>query len=107
MPTTTFCEGAEHMDVESPENVAAVPLRVLLIAENASYQFGGEAVLPLHYFRFMRARGIPAWMILNERNRAELLSKLSPEDITHLLFIPDDRIHRILARMKNWMPASL
>ena len=79
----------------------------LLIAENASYQFGGEAVLPLHYFRLMRARGIPVWMILNERNRAELSSKLSPEDMSHLLFIPNDRIHRTLAWLKNWMPASV
>ncbi|MGN6369977.1 MAG: glycosyltransferase family 4 protein [Phycisphaerae bacterium] len=92
---------------EEQSNAHAPELRVLLIAENASYRFGGEAVLPLHYFRLMRKRGIPVWMILNERNRAELQSKLAPEDLSHLLFIPDDWIHRTLARMKNWMPASV
>jgi hypothetical protein len=34
-------------------------LRILLVAEHASAQFGGEAALPLHYYRVLRSRGAP------------------------------------------------
>jgi glycosyltransferase involved in cell wall biosynthesis len=95
-------EGLEKVAVEDPPS-----LRVLLIAENASYRFGGEAVLPLHYFRVMRARGIPVWMIINERNRQELAGKLSADDMAQLLFVPDGRLHRILGWIAHRLPASV
>jgi glycosyltransferase involved in cell wall biosynthesis len=81
--------------------------RVLLIAENASYRFGGEGVLPLHYFRVMRQRGMPVWMILNERNRAELETIFSPEDMSHLMFVPDGAAARLLVRIAGFLPNSL
>jgi hypothetical protein len=34
--------------------------RVLIVAENASSRFGGEAILPLHVFRGLRRRGVEA-----------------------------------------------
>ena len=36
-------------------------LRVLIAAEHASARFGGEAALPLHYFRVLKRRGVPVW----------------------------------------------
>lgn len=82
-------------------------LRVVIIAENASYQFGGEAVLPMHYFRLLKARGVPVWMITNERNRSALQHTLSPADMTHLLFLPNDRLHRTLFLLKKRLPQSV
>ncbi len=47
-------------------------LRVLIAAEHASARFGGEAALPLHYFRVLRKRGIPVWLVTHARTRDEL-----------------------------------
>ena len=53
--------------------------RVLIVAEHASARFGGEAALPLHYFRVLRNRGVPVWLVTHARTRDEL-SALYPGD---------------------------
>jgi hypothetical protein len=49
-------------------------LRILIVAENASAKFGGEAALPLHYFRVLTQRKVPVWLVVHERTRVELQS---------------------------------
>jgi len=78
-------------------------LRVLIIAEHASLKFGGEAALPLHYFRVLRKRGIETWLIVHERTKAELESRF-PEDIDRIHFIPDTFWHRLLHRLGSYLP---
>jgi glycosyltransferase involved in cell wall biosynthesis len=78
-------------------------LRVLIIAEHASLNFGGEAALPLHYFRVLRNRGMEAWLIVHERTKAELQSKF-PEDIDRIYFIPDTVWHRLLFKIARLLP---
>ncbi|GGY36565.1 glycosyltransferase family 4 protein [Parvularcula lutaonensis] len=47
-------------------------MRVLLVAPNASARMGGEAILPLHWLRELRALGVDAHLLTHERCRAEL-----------------------------------
>ena len=49
-------------------------MRVLIVAEHASLKFGGEAALPVHYYRILRRRQIPVWLVVHERTRSELES---------------------------------
>ena len=49
-----------------------VDLKILIVADHASARFGGEAVLPIHYFRELRARGLPVWLLTHARTRDEL-----------------------------------
>jgi len=63
-------------------------LRILIVAEHASLRFGGEALLPVHYFRVLRARGIETWMLCHERVAEELRAAF-PHDHDRLLFVPD------------------
>jgi hypothetical protein len=53
-------------------------MRICIVADNASARFGGEAILPLHYFRQLRQRGIEVWLVAHDRVRAEL-ETLLPE----------------------------
>ena len=76
---------------------------VLIIAEHASLNFGGEAALPLHYFRVLRKRGIATWLIVHARTKAELQSRF-PEDIDRIYFIPDTLWHRLLCRLGGFLP---
>jgi hypothetical protein len=91
-----------------PRAVLAPALRprVLIVAEHASARFGGEPVLPLHYFRVLRARGIPAWMIVHERTREEL-RELFPADLERIRFVPDSALHRVLWGIGRRLPARL
>jgi len=81
-------------------------LRILIVAENASAKFGGEASLPMHYFRQFRARQIETWLIAHDRTRRELES-LFPDDIDRLLFVPDTIWHRWLHSIGQAFPTRI
>jgi glycosyltransferase involved in cell wall biosynthesis len=87
---------------------ASAPARlgVLIVAEHASARFGGEAILPLHYFRILRERGIPAWLVVHERTRDELLA-LFPAEQPRMRFIRDTWLHRALWRSGAPLPRRL
>ncbi|HEV7576900.1 MAG TPA: glycosyltransferase, partial [Caldimonas sp.] len=80
-------------------------LRVAIVAEHASARFGGEAALPLHYFRVLKRRGIPVWLVTHARTRDEL-SKLYP-DSDRIVYIEDTSWHRAMWKLGSRLPASL
>ncbi|HEX4797632.1 MAG TPA: glycosyltransferase family 4 protein [Humisphaera sp.] len=80
--------------------------RVLIVAEHASARFGGEAILPLHYFRVLRKRNIEAWLIVHERTRHELTALL-PNDVERIRFIPDTRFQIWLFRVGKILPGQI
>jgi glycosyltransferase involved in cell wall biosynthesis len=79
------------------------PLRVCVVAENASFQFGGEASLPLHYYSRLRARGVEAWLIVHGRTRKEL-ETLFPDDEGRIQFIPDKWFHKLIWSLTKYLP---
>jgi glycosyltransferase involved in cell wall biosynthesis len=81
-------------------------IRVCIVAEHASFRFGGEASLPLHYFSRLRARGIEAWLICHSRTRAEIDSLL-PSDRDRIRYVPDLWIHKLIARWSARLPNRL
>jgi glycosyltransferase involved in cell wall biosynthesis len=87
----------------SPESVSP---RVLIVAEHATAAYGGEAVLPWHYFRLLRARGVEAWLVVHARNRDELLAAF-PHDLERIHFVPDTKLDRLLFRIYQRLPAAV
>ena len=86
--------------------VTAEPLRVLIVAENASDSFGGEAALPLRYFKLLRDRGVPAWLITHARVREELARSV-PDDLDRIHFVEDSRLHRWLWKLGTYLEPRL
>jgi hypothetical protein len=78
--------------------------RELIVAENASGRFGGEAALPLHYYRELRARGSETWLLTHARTRGEL-SEAFPGD-SNIVYVEDSAWHRFLWRLGRYFPAS-
>ena len=74
-------------------------LRVLIVAEHASFKFGGEAALPLHYYKILRQRKIPTWLLVHERTRTEL-QDLFPQD-ENITYILDTTWHRLLWQLSR------
>ena len=81
-------------------------MRVIIVAEHASAKFGGEAFLPLNYFRLLRERKIETWLVVHQRTQAELESLL-PQECDRMHFIPDTWIHRLLWRLGEFLPRRL
>ena len=78
-------------------------LRVLLVAENTSTRWGGEAILPYHYLRVLLARGIDVRLIVHERCREEL-EQLFLAHPDRLIFIADRPVQRLFHRLSQWLP---
>lgn len=77
-------------------------LRVAIVAEHASLKFGGEAALPLQYFRVLRARGVPVWLVVHARTRQEL-SALFPDE-RRILYVEDTPFHLWVFRLAQRLP---
>jgi glycosyltransferase involved in cell wall biosynthesis len=82
------------------------PLRILIVAENASERMGGEAILPCHYFRLLRARGMDAHLIVHERTRAELKS-LFPAERERIHFVKDLLLQNFFYRIGRVLPRRI
>jgi len=78
-------------------------LRVVIVAENASTGFGGEAILPWHYFRLLRARGVDVRLVVHERTREELM-RLLPDAADRIHFVPDLLLQRLLWKATPYLP---
>ena len=47
-------------------------MRIVIVAQNASTKFGGEALLQVNYFRILRSRQIETLLVVHARTQAEL-----------------------------------
>ncbi|MDP1699413.1 MAG: glycosyltransferase family 4 protein [Aestuariivirga sp.] len=80
--------------------------RILIVAEHASAKFGGEAILPLHYFRFLREAGFEAWLLVHARTRNELSTVLG-SDVSRVFYIEDSFLNIACHRLSRFVPARI
>ncbi|WP_293132017.1 glycosyltransferase family 4 protein [Microcoleus sp. bin38.metabat.b11b12b14.051] len=81
-------------------------MRIVIVAQNASTQFGGESLLPVNYFRILRSRKIETWLVVHARTQAEL-EALFPEDRDRMHFVSDTWLHRLLSTCGELIPARV
>jgi glycosyltransferase involved in cell wall biosynthesis len=79
---------------------------VCIVAEHASYKFGGEAILPCQYFSRLRARGIEAWLVVHARTKPEL-EGLFPNDRERILYVDDNWFHRLFLKGSRFLPRRI
>lgn len=97
---------------EAPLNIPAAPpqlsreAHILIVAPNASTKFGGEAVLPVHYFRVLRARGYAVTLLAHARNRASLAEAFGP-GCPDIEYIEDTIWHRVIWKVGRPFPAKI
>src|SRR5450631_1509926 len=81
-------------------------MRIIIVADNASSRFGGEAFIPLNYFRLLLARKEDVLLVVHARNRSEL-SLQFPEDLERLHFVDDTSLHKALFWFGRFLPRRL
>ena len=89
----------------APHAITDRSLKVLIVCDHASARFGGEAILPLHYFRLLRDRGIAVWLVAHARTRPEI-SELFPDE-TRIRYVEDTLLHRLLWRVGARLPTQI
>lgn len=80
-------------------------LRILIACEHASARFGGEAALPLHYFRVLHQRGYAVWLVSHARTRDELQALFGQHERIH--YVEDNLFHRLMWRLGRFLPDRL
>lgn len=90
-------------DQELEKSEETSKIKVVIVAENASTKYGGEAFDPLHYFRVLRSRNIDAWLVVHSRTQAELQA-LFPEECSRMYFVPDTWLHQLLWACEQLLP---
>lgn len=78
-------------------------MRIILVADHASLRMGGEAALPVHYFRHLTDRGLDTHLIVHERTRAELTG-LFADRIARIHFLPDTALNRFCWTIERSLP---
>jgi glycosyltransferase involved in cell wall biosynthesis len=76
---------------------------VLIIAEHASFRFGGEAALPLHYFRVLTNRNLPVRLITHSRVRDELRQTF-PHHQHLITYIEDGPVQKWMYHLGKHLP---
>jgi glycosyltransferase involved in cell wall biosynthesis len=81
-------------------------MQVILVADNASTVFGGEAFIPFNYFRLLLARKVDVRLVVHARNRTELIERF-PDCQNRLYFVEDTWLHKALFRLGTFLPRRL
>jgi glycosyltransferase involved in cell wall biosynthesis len=79
------------------------PLNVLIVCEHASNVFGGEAMLPLNYFRLLSETEHQAYLITHERVKSTI-ENIPNIKHDHVYYIPDTWMHQFLHRNGGFLP---
>src|ERR1700722_9511275 len=81
-------------------------MRIIIVADNASRQFGGEAFIPLNYFRFLLARKQDVRLVVHARNKTDLTLEF-PDHLDRLDFVEDTAMHKALFWFSRFLPRRL
>jgi glycosyltransferase involved in cell wall biosynthesis len=84
----------------------ATSMKIALVAEHASIDFGGEAALPCHYFRELLKLDIDVCLIVHSRSR-EFLKKTFPHEQHRIHYVEDTALHRCLHQLHLKLPHRL
>ncbi|QQE10920.1 glycosyltransferase family 4 protein [Planctomycetota bacterium] len=91
---------------EQPTTLPYDKLKILIVADNASARFGGESILPLHYFDHLLSRNLDVHLLVHDRCRDEL-TECFPDHQHLITYIPDTSLHRILYNTGKHLPKRI
>lgn len=83
-----------------------LPLKILIVCEHASDAYGGEAILPLNYFRYLAKTEHQVFLITHARVAATL-SQRNDIQQDHVFYMSDTFAHKFLNKLSKKLPPRL
>ena len=80
--------------------------KVLIVAEHASQTFGGEALIPFNYFKYLREMNADVHLLVHQRTQVELRAAF-PKDLSRLHFVADSLVNIWCHKIATLMPERL
>jgi glycosyltransferase involved in cell wall biosynthesis len=90
-----------------PDPLGPAPISIAIVCDNASFRMGGEAAIPLRFFREFRALGARVQLLAHDRVRPELETILTPAERADVTFFPDQNLQRLIFRLGRVLPIRL
>ncbi|WP_289281988.1 MULTISPECIES: glycosyltransferase family 4 protein [unclassified Methylophaga] len=81
-------------------------MKILIVCEHASDKFGGEAMLPLNYYKFLSKTNHEVYLVTHERARASLESNLEINN-KNIYYLPDTKLHKLIFKLGKCLPARV
>ena len=81
-------------------------MNILIIAPQASAKFGGESILPLHYFTRLSERGNNVHMLVHERTKNELKT-VTGDLFSRIHFVRNKSLYKILNSIARRLPSRI
>ena len=81
-------------------------LNILIVCEHASNVFGGEAMLPLNYFRYLAKSENTVYLITHERVKKSI-QQIADINQKNVFYVPDTAAHKFLHRYSQFLPERL
>ena len=79
-------------------------LNILIVCEHASNVYGGEAMLPLNYFRLLsKDPNNQVYLITHARVKASI-EQLTDIKQDHVFYMPDTKLHQVLNKYSVLLP---
>lgn len=82
------------------------PLNILIVCEHASDVFGGEAMLPLNYFRMLSKTQHKPYLITHERVK-DSIQQIKDIDQEAVFYLPNTKLHILLHRYSKILPERI
>ena len=79
-------------------------LKILIVCEHATNAYGGEAILPLNYYRYLTKSQHDVYLMTHDRVKASMLKMLEINQ-SHIFYVPDTWAHQLLNKCARKLPA--
>ena len=81
-------------------------MKILIVCEHASNAFGGEAMLPLNYFRLLAKNQHEVYLITHERVKATIQQIVDIQQ-ENIFYVPDTAAHKLLSKYSEHLPERI
>ncbi len=83
------------------------PLSVAIVCDNASFRMGGEAAIPLRFFKEFRRIGVQVTLLTHERVKQELAETLTVDELADVVFFADGPLQKATFAVGRVLPSRL
>ncbi len=81
-------------------------MKILIVCEHASNVFGGEAMLPLNYFRLLDKNQHEVYLITHARVKTTI-QQIADIQQENVFYVPDTAAHKLLCKYSEYLPERI
>ena len=82
-------------------------MKIAIVCDNASFTKGGEAAIPLRFFRAFRQLGLKPQLLSHARVEPDLRASLTADELNDVTLFSDLKLQKIVYRLGLYLPGRV